>query len=378
MPKRLSIRLEVPGVPPGSIPLSDLAKIADAIQVAVQRLVAHDSGLPEGSGLSADVREASTLLLTGITQGSTILECEPKLGTPVVGETPAIEASTHLVSGIAEHARSGIWPRYLPGNVRQHLGARLATVIKKDDTAYLTISGSSTKQLKAAIDFETRVDLQRRDEVPSETMVTAVGEMYEANKSNRTFRIRTDPGTMSICVDASMWGKVDDLLWRPVKVIGQPLDSRARKLGMIRYIGEATSEDPVGVHLPNELTAAVNSEAYQSAIVQFKNLALLQQDWDSYGGKPPAQDVLDNARDFFHAACKVLLRYDITPPKAFITVTSSGNPQFEWSIDGRDLELELTSGHHFAYLISAAGRDFEGQCEQREAIRFVRWIATGE
>jgi hypothetical protein len=378
MSNRLSIKFDAPGAPPGKIPLADLTKIADAIQTAVQRLVAFDSGLPEGSGVSAEVREASTLLLTKILEGSTILECEPKFAEPVVGETAAIEASRHLVSGISEYTRSGRWPRYLPRSVRQHLGAKLAPVIKKDDVAALTVSGMVGEPITATINYGTRVELQKADELPTQHSVTAVGEMYEANKASHSFKIKTDPGTVIVEFDPSLWERVDELRWKRIKVVGLPLDPRARRIGRLQSLDEATAADPVGVHLPEELHAAAESDAYVAVLAQIERLSALKQDWDSYGAKPPSEKRLSYSRDFFYSACKVLLRYDIAPPPPFVTATHSGNPQFEWSVEGRELELEVSSEREFEFLIVAGEREFEGTCQQRDAIRYIRWVATGE
>ena len=74
----------------------------------------------------------------------------------------------------------------------------------------------------------------------------------------------------------------------------------------------------------------------------------------------------------------MLIDYGIKPPAPFMVATPVGGVQFEWSKDGRDLELEIPRPQDFNYYMSDHGEAREGVARRWEAIRLIRWVATGE
>jgi hypothetical protein len=64
-------------------------------------------------------------------------------------------------------------------------------------------------------------------------------------------------------------------------------------------------------------------------------LSRLPENWNSYNADPIRMDVIAAARDFAS-------RYEFAQ-KPWVVPTSSGGVQFEWIIEGRELELEFDS-----------------------------------
>ena len=69
------------------------------------------------------------------------------------------------------------------------------------------------------------------------------------------------------------------------------------------------------------------------ALAQLKHLTTLREDWDSYGGLPPSDEVLVNAARLLSN----LLDKDASAPS--IVPTPSGGVQLEWQTETDDLEI---------------------------------------
>jgi hypothetical protein len=71
------------------------------------------------------------------------------------------------------------------------------------------------------------------------------------------------------------------------------------------------------------------------ALAQLKYLTALRENWDSYGGLPPSDDVLVNATRILIN----LLNTDAAAPS--IVPTSYGGLQLEWQTETDDVELRI-------------------------------------
>lgn len=69
----------------------------------------------------------------------------------------------------------------------------------------------------------------------------------------------------------------------------------------------------------------------------FAQLTLLEENWDSYGGKPIDPDHIGAARFVLDQ----IMSRDTPPPH--VTPMSNGSVQLEWCRDGVDLEIEICS-----------------------------------
>jgi hypothetical protein len=90
------------------------------------------------------------------------------------------------------------------------------------------------------------------------------------------------------------------------------------------------------------------------------------------------QVTLRFARAFMRDIASVLLDYEIDTPVPFVAPMPSGGVQLEWSIDNRELELEIVRPNTFQYLRVWSDQEEEGAASRWEAMRFVKWVATGE
>ncbi len=73
------------------------------------------------------------------------------------------------------------------------------------------------------------------------------------------------------------------------------------------------------------------------ALQKLDDLAALDEDWDSYGGKPLSPAI-------YNAASMMLasLEFDELPVPC-VTLCSAGTVQLEWQLNGRELEVEVVS-----------------------------------
>ncbi len=83
---------------------------------------------------------------------------------------------------------------------------------------------------------------------------------------------------------------------------------------------------------------------------KLKEFARLKPGWDGYGGHPIHADVLRDARRLIVVELPVGYSPCLLP-------CSSGNIQFEWEVDGRELELEIERGGKGHYLKYIEARD---------------------
>jgi hypothetical protein len=104
-------------------------------------------------------------------------------------------------------------------------------------------------------------------------------------------------------------------------------------------------------------------------------LATLPENWDSYGSLSIAVELLSNAEDFLDA----LNAEDIHPP--FIAPVSGGGIQFEWSNQGRDLEVEFVKPYIFGYLKVVKDQPVEegerSANDYNSARQLLKWLMLG-
>jgi len=74
---------------------------------------------------------------------------------------------------------------------------------------------------------------------------------------------------------------------------------------------------------------------FYSTLSGLQQLSQLGDNWDSYGSRPPHDDVIVTALDLIAR----LLSYDSTPPA--IVPTSEGGVQLAWHRGGHELEIRL-------------------------------------
>ena len=116
------------------------------------------------------------------------------------------------------------------------------------------------------------------------------------------------------------------------------------------------------------------------ALIRINELRALGDNWDSYGGVPPADQLLDFIEWLVAAASETLGSFFPVP---HVNAASDGGVQLEWSNGDRELELEFGPMHDgespVEYLRSSHGEEIvEGPVETSQAlVEHLFWIACG-
>ncbi len=74
-----------------------------------------------------------------------------------------------------------------------------------------------------------------------------------------------------------------------------------------------------------------------SLLRDLNSIAFLPPDWDSYGALPITQQILEHAFDV------IVKLMDEDTPLPEVGATVRGGVEFEWHIDGKDLEVQVES-----------------------------------
>ena len=82
----------------------------------------------------------------------------------------------------------------------------------------------------------------------------------------------------------------------------------------------------------------------KDALIALFHIALLPNDWDSYGSPPPSQQAVNNRERLL----RMIEFEDLPAPH--ISPVSGGGIQIEWSILSRELELEILPDGSVEYL----------------------------
>lgn len=121
-----------------------------------------------------------------------------------------------------------------------------------------------------------------------------------------------------------------------------------------------------------------STAALSAARERAHELEQLEDGWDSYGARKPDRAIIEFALSFLRDALSVLLDYDLTPPVPLLVATPLGGVQLEWTVDDRELELEIPRCGQFRYLQVDGEAETEGEASRWQAIRLLHWVTTGE
>lgn len=371
------IKVSKPGVPAGAVLLEDAAALASGLHDVLARLVQYRLGDAGRGKLPEEAKRLTQVVLVGVSEGSGVMECRP-LDEQFALRSPAILAASELVEGVRAYSESGEWPRYLPWVVRNRLGAAVAPVVKEGATASLHVAEDG-QTFDCLIDDSVRTALQAADVVPADALVNLVGEIYDINVQARTFRIDVLTRKVKIPFDDSQRTRVDDLRWQRVFVSGLAEDARLRALAKMTELRAAEDDEEPGFVVPDELAAVKARPAYLAVAARLQEIRTLTENWDSYAAAAPRLGILDFSERFLGDVGRVFMDYGLELPVPFVVPTRRGNVQFEWAKDERELELEIVAPGEFHFLRALSQAELgEGTATRWEAIRFIKWLATGE
>lgn len=360
--------------------LADAGVLAEGFQDVLARIIQQQLGYHTRGRLRGEAKALSALLLVGVSEGSGILECETLPEADPVLRNPVSVAASELVASIETYNRTRTWPPNLPGSIRNRLGRAVAPVVSgSDESATIIISVRENGLVRDCyIDSSVEEALQVPEEFSATEQVVVVGKMYDINVDSKAFKLDTGQGRVEVKVSDQDLENVDRLRWQRVFVIGFPADERCRSIENLSELRRAEEDEEDGIALPSEMLGAEKTEAFVSVRSKAEEIRALPNHWDSYNATPPNQATLDFALNFLRDVASVFVTYRLELPTPFFVPTLSGGVQFEWMVEGRELELEIPRPNNFHYLKVSAGEESEKSASRWEVMRLIRWVATGE
>ncbi|HEX4961270.1 MAG TPA: hypothetical protein VF173_10565 [Thermoanaerobaculia bacterium] len=379
MPLKITISIDKPGVLPGRVLLEDAGSLSSGLHDSLARLIQRQLGFPWRANLRNEAKRLTRVALTGVSEGSGVLIYEGLPTPDVTGRHPSAIAAFDLVTGIRAFTDSQAWPAYLPPVVRNRMGSAIATAISNDDD--LIVIAVEEDGLKAQCEISQRVKeaMQATEVFAPNEPVEVVGKIVELDKRSLSFKLETPSRTLTIEVSEWQFRKVDsDLRWERVYVAGFPRDSKCRTIHNVTDLRPAAVEEEDGFNLTDELRRGEKTETYQQVQTRANELLALDDGWNTYGARSPGKRAVFFALHFLRDAIGVLLDHGITVPPPFLVPTASGGVQLEWSIDSRELELEIPEKGRFEFLLVDGSKEVEGEASRWIAMRLLRWVVTGE
>ncbi len=374
----IRLRVEKSGLPPGTVLLEDAASLTLGLHDSLARLIQYRLGYTTRGRLPAEAKDLTAVVLFGVSEGSGVLECRPLDIPSLHGQNPAILAATELVGAINAYAANGVWPRTLPPVVRNRIGVAVASVMKPSASVELSVVHEGAAAT-CFIDESLQAALQEPETFSESEPLRLVGKIYNIDVKSRRLKIDAITRKVAVPFAKEQLELVDSLRWdKRAYISGIPADPRLKALASALEIREAHGGEEDGVVVPSELFRGEKTEAFLATISRLEQIAQLQPNWDSYRAQPAPPATLNFVRSFVRDVAGVLVDYDIDPPTPFVTPTPIGGIQLEWSVDGRELELEIPMPKRFQFLRVSGGVEEERMATRWEAIRLVRWIATGE
>ncbi len=358
--------------------LEDAGALTQGIHDALARLIQRQMGFPGRTRLRHEAKRLTSLVLTGISPGSGILECESLPLPDIPTRPPAVVAAIDLVHGIEEYQAGQPWPAYLPAVVRNRIGSAVAHIVS--DNSYVSIAVQENgRAASCTISAPTGAALQETETFEISEPVEVVGRIFELNRGNRTFKVDTAPRKVTIQVTEEQFHYVDkDLRWHRVFVAGTPQDEKCRVLDHVTEMRHPTDEEEEGISIPSEMLRGERTVAYRAAAEKAEALLQLTEGYSTYRDIAVVPKIIDFALKFLRDTATVLLEFGIEPPTPFLVPTPMGGVQFEWRVEGRELELEIPDPENFLFLAVDGEKEQEGRASRWQAVRLVRWVATGE
>lgn len=372
----IRIRVVKKNVPPGTVLLEDVAALASGVHDALARLVQHRLGYVGRGRLPSEAKKLAPVVLVGVSQGSGVLECQP-IDIHIAARNPALLAATELVDAINVFAATGSWPSTLPGVVRNRIGAAVRPVLTPESGVQLLVTEDG-RSSSCYIDPGIEEALQEPETFATTEPVQLTGKVFDINVKSRTLKIDAVAKTVTVPFKEEQLEVVDELRWQRAQIKGFPADDRLTRLASIVEIRKVGPDDVDGIIIPSELKRGEATAAYRDASRRLGMLSELEQGWDSYSAPPPHPATLKFSTGFIRDIAGVLVDYGIDPPIPFVTATPHGGIQFEWTVENRELELEVARPNDFHYLRVGPNYHDEGTASRWEAVRFVKWVASGE
>ena len=380
MPPKIKIAVNRPGLPPGMVLSEDAGSLSSGFHDSLARLVQRQLGFPWRVKLLAEAKRLTRLALTEVSDGSGILHYEALPSPGASGLPPAAVAAIDLVNGLQSFIETQRWPAYLPAVVRNRFGAALAPVLSDADTRVSIAVEHDGFALRCEITSPLKDALQTPEDFAPDEPIELIGKMVELDRRDFSFKVEVTPRTIGVEVSEQLFARVesDEMRWRRVFVAGLPKDEKCRTVYGVTELRLADDSEADGLSIPSELRRGERTETYQQVSQRAQRLLVLPEGWNTYDARSPSSRATIFALHFLRDAIGVLLDHGIQVPPPFFVPTPSGGVQYEWHVEGRELELEIPEKGHFEYLATDGLTESEGEASRWMAMRLLRWVITGE
>lgn len=378
MTRLIRLRVEKKDVPPGTVLLEDTASLTSGLHDSLARLIQYRLGYTTRGRLPAEAKHLSPVVLFAVSEGSGVLECRPLDVPDLHGESPAMLAAAELVTAINTYAATGSWPRNLPSVVRNRMGQAVREVLKPDSSIELAVVEDDVT-VTCRIDESVQAALQEPETFSLSEPLRLIGKIYNIDVASRRFKIDVITKKVTVPFTKEQFEVVDALRWnKRAYISGLPEDHRVKALASVFEIREATDDEEDGLIVPSEFFRGERTAAYRTTVERLADIAKLGPNWNSYGAVPVHPATIGFVSSFVRDMAAVLADYDIELPVPFVTPTPYGGIQLEWAANERELELEIPTPKRYHFLRTFAGIEEERMATRWEAMRLIRWLATGD
>ncbi|MFA5905261.1 MAG: hypothetical protein WC836_15110 [Desulfobacula sp.] len=375
----IKIRVCNPSIPPGSVRLQDTALLCQGLYDVVSSLIQLELGFTDSSKLREETKRLTSIVLTGVEEGSGVLCHETLPVEGITGTHPAIYATTKVVDAINNFKTNYEWPKTFPARLRNKWAYAIDSSVNENCTISLSVNENGS-DYSCELDYPTKLALQELETFKTDIPVECIGKIDEINMDNKSFRIDTGDRRIRVDFADEQKNKVDTLRWKRVSISGYPLDIKCRRIGNLIHIREALEEENDYITAIDESTMPELLPGYEKVEERISEFSTYKSQWDSYNAKPPNNKILKFALNFYRDICSVLMLHEIDIPETFVVPTTSGGVQFEWTVKERELEIELSGVDKYSCLVTDGENELEGEGEvsRWNAIRLIMWVATGD
>ena len=280
--RNYELRLEGIPSPPGQIPLRDLAEIASALQLAATRIARQVVGAERPGRAPAFVDRLSEIRLTGLAEGSTVLELSvgDEQSLPMPGGDGDV-LTERLEQSFAAIARSSP-PEWASPLVRESIGrfvARVDAAGADRVVASWGANGTRRQQVIALGDLDPSVWVVDEDQETEQ--VTMAGLLDKVDLRARRFRIHDDVGHDIILEDVVDVDSAARLIGQRVTASGTAERNGERVARIIEptltaerlpdeWLAQLTYEIPLGESVPKGGIAGVSGDEVDQFLAEIR------------------------------------------------------------------------------------------------------------
>ena len=377
MANEILFTIDKPNVPSGVVLIEDVASLAKGLQDSILRLIQVSLGYQRGKRIRSETKKLAPIGLIDVKEGSGILDFKSLPIDGYQGRLPAMIAATEIVQGIQTFKDTGKWPSYMSSYVRSQLGSAIEPIIEWPSTIILSVSENDTPK-NVTIDKPLSQAMQELESISEDTPIEIVGRIYDINIDSKTFKIDASQKRVLVEADQEIFNRADSLRWKRVFLVGIPMDEKCHRVGDVQELRAASEDEEDGISDQCAISLVESTPEYQQVGNKIHEFSEYENNWDSYGAKPPDKQILRYSLAFIRDAFTVLSQYEISTPNTFAVPTIDGGTQFEWEVENRALELEIVGKDTFKYLKIDGDSEIEGDAIKWQAIRLIRWVLTGE